>query len=216
MSTKRKRKVCAAVVAAAMALSTSQLAFAQTAGTNQATNCTAGTITVMDVVEQAVHTAGDQVTQGQEPAMETVAVEVIAKQKADAKAAAKKVKAAKANKVAKVLDTASSLTGTPYVYGGSTPSGFDCSGFTMYCYAKAGVSLTHNVQAQYNETTSVNSSEMKKGDLVFFGSSTGSITHVGIYVGNGKFIHSPRTGESVRVDSLSSRSNFIGATRVIS
>ena len=216
MSIKRNRKVCAAVVAAAMALSSSQLAFAQSSSTNQAMDYTASSITVMDVVEDAVQTAGDQVAQNQEPAMETVAVQVIADQKAAAKEAARKAKAAKANKIAKVMDTADSLTGTPYVYGGSTPSGFDCSGFTMYCYAKAGVSLTHNAQAQFNETTSVSSSEMKKGDLVFFGSSTGSITHVGIYVGNGKFIHSPQTGEYVRVDSLSSRSNFVGATRVIS
>lgn len=211
MSTKRTRTICAAALAATMALSTSPLAFAQTASANPATDYTANTLTVMNVVEQAVHTAGDQATQNAEPAMETVASKVIAKQKK----AAKKAKAAKANKVAKVLDTASSRKGTPYVYGGSTPSGFDCSGFTMYCYAQSGVGLTHNAQAQYNETTSVNSSDMKAGDLVFFGSSTGSITHVGIYVGDGKFIHSPQTGEYVRVDSLSSRSNFVGATRVI-
>ena len=127
----------------------------------------------------------------------------------------KKAAKAKANKVDKVLSVAKSLKGTPYVYGGSTPSGFDCSGFTMYCYGKVGVSLTHNAQAQFNQTKSVSSKNMKAGDLVFFGYSTSSITHVGIYVGDGKYIHSPYTGASVRVESLDSRSNFVGATRPI-
>lgn len=212
MSIKRTRTVCAAALAAAMALSTSPLAFAQTASASPATDQYATTLTVMSVVEQAVQTAGNQAAEEAEPAMDAIAGKIIAKQEK----AAKKAAAAKANKVTKVLDTANSLKGTPYVYGGSTPSGFDCSGFTMYCYAKSGVSLTHNAQAQFNQTKSVSTASMKAGDLVFFGSSTGSITHVGIYVGDGKFIHSPQTGEFVRVDSLSSRSNFVGATRVIS
>ena len=147
--------------------------------------------------------------------MDDIASDVIeqaAKAEAEAKA---KAKAEKASKVDKTLKVAKNLIGTPYVYGGSTPAGFDCSGFTMYCYAKAGISLTHNAQAQYNQTKSVSTKDMKKGDLVFFGGSTGSITHVGIYVGNGKFIHSPQTGEYVRIDSLSSRSNFVGATRPV-
>ncbi|MGN0072321.1 MAG: C40 family peptidase [Coriobacteriales bacterium] len=127
----------------------------------------------------------------------------------------KKAAKVKANKIDKVLDVAKSLKGTPYVYGGSTPSGFDCSGFTMYCYKKAGVSLTHNAQAQFYQTKSVSSKNMKAGDLVFFGWGTGSINHVGIYVGDGKYIHSPHTGASVRVESLDDRSNFVGATRPI-
>ncbi|MGN0038902.1 MAG: C40 family peptidase [Coriobacteriales bacterium] len=127
----------------------------------------------------------------------------------------KKAAKLKASKIDKVLDTAKSLKGTPYVYGGSTPSGFDCSGFTMYCFAKAGVSLTHNAQAQFYQTKSVPTNNMKAGDLVFFGWSTSSITHVGIYVGNGKYIHSPHTGASVRVETLDDRSNFVGATRPI-
>ena len=212
MSIKRTRTVCAAALAATMALSTSPLAFAQTASASPATDQYANMLTVMSVVEQAVQTAGNQVADKAEPAMDTIAGKIIAKQEK----AAKKAEAAKASKITKVLDTANSLKGTPYVYGGSTPSGFDCSGFTMYCYAKSGVSLTHNAQAQFNQTKSVSTASMKAGDLVFFGSSTGSITHVGIYVGDGKFIHSPQTGEFVRVDSLSSRSNFVGATRVIS
>ena len=128
---------------------------------------------------------------------------------------AKKAAKEKASKIDKALSVAKSLKGTPYVYGGSTPSGFDCSGFTMYCYKKAGVSLSHNAQAQFYQTKSVSSKSMKPGDLVFFGYSTGSINHVGIYVGSGKYIHSPYTGASVRVESLDDRSNFVGATRPV-
>lgn len=127
----------------------------------------------------------------------------------------KKAAKLKATKIEKVLEFAKSLKGTPYVYGGSTPSGFDCSGFTMYCYGKAGVSLSHNAQAQFYQTKSVSTKSMKPGDLVFFGWGTGSINHVGIYVGDGKYIHSPHTGASVRIESLDDRSNFVGATRPI-
>lgn len=114
----------------------------------------------------------------------------------------------------KAVGTAKDYIGTPYRAGGSTPAGFDCSGFTMYVYSKMGIKLTHRAQAQYNETShKVAKSDLKAGDLVFFGSSTGSISHVGIYVGKGKFIHSPQTGEYVRIDSLSDRSNYVGAAR---
>lgn len=113
----------------------------------------------------------------------------------------------------KAVKTAKKYLGTPYVYGGASPSGFDCSGFTMYVYGKLGIKLPHNAQAQYSCGKHVSRSELKAGDLVFFGSG-GYIGHVGIYVGGGKFVHSPNTGDVVKVQTLSSRTNYVGATRL--
>ena len=125
----------------------------------------------------------------------------------------KKVKR-KLSKGEKAVKTAKQNLGKPYSYGASGPNSFDCSGFTMYVYGKQGVKLTHNAQAQYSEGEHVSKGELKKGDLVFFGSSTGNIYHVGMYVGNGKYIHAPRTGENVKIVSLSDSYNYVGACRV--
>ena len=214
------RKACALALAATMALGVTPMAIAPAAFADNLGSSSSAQ-NVSDAVSSnlkfmSVSALIDKtVAQTAMAQMDDIASDVIeqaAKAEAEAKA---KAKAEKASKVDKTLKVAKNLIGTPYVYGGSTPAGFDCSGFTMYCYAKAGISLTHNAQAQYNQTKSVSTKDMKKGDLVFFGGSTGNITHVGIYVGNGKFIHSPQTGEYVRIDSLSSRSNFVGATRPV-
>lgn len=104
-----------------------------------------------------------------------------------------------------LLRFADKYLGTPYRYGGSTPSGFDCSGFTSYVYRNAlGISLPRTSREQsvtYSRVGTI--SELQKGDLVFFGSG-GSVSHVGIYAGDGKFIHSPHTGSSVKYDTLTS------------
>lgn len=118
------------------------------------------------------------------------------------------------NTVGKVIEAAQKLKGTPYVYGGSTPAGFDCSGFTMYCYSKIGVKLKHNAAAQYNQGKHVSRKNLKKGDLVFFGSK-GSINHVGIYIGDGKMIHSPHTGAHVRIEGIDEHGRYVGACRVL-
>ena len=112
---------------------------------------------------------------------------------------------------------AAKFLGVPYVYGGSTPSGFDCSGFTSYVYKNTVCSIERVAQAQFDTTTRVSRDELLPGDLVFFGSSAYSISHVGIYVGDGQFIHAPHTGDVVKYDSLSGSyaTRFQGGGRVI-
>jgi cell wall-associated NlpC family hydrolase len=98
--------------------------------------------------------------------------------------------------------------GVPYVYGGASPSGFDCSGLVMYVYAQLGISLPHYTVAQWNATQPV--SAPAPGDLVFFN----GLGHVGIYIGGGRFVNAPHTGSVVRIDSISSFGGFDGARRV--
>ncbi len=111
-----------------------------------------------------------------------------------------------------VVAIAMRYLGTPYVYGGASPSGFDCSGFVMYVYAKVGVSLPHNAAAQYGHGTPVDRSQLQPGDLVFFN----GLGHNGIYIGGGSFIHSPHTGDVVKISSLSGwySSTWVGARRL--
>ncbi len=118
---------------------------------------------------------------------------------------------------ASVLTYAAQFLGTPYVYGGSTPSGFDCSGFTSYVFNNTVGSIPRVAQSQYNALTHVSREELLPGDLVFFGSSASSISHVGIYVGEDQFIHSPHTGSVVKYESLSGSydTRFQGGGRVI-
>ena len=107
--------------------------------------------------------------------------------------------------------------GTPYRYGASGRGGFDCSGFTSYVYRKKGVSLPHNAAAQYRKGSRVKSKDLKPGDLVFFNTTRRRVSHVGIYAGEGKFVHASSGGGRVRVDSLNSgyyRSRLVGARRV--
>ncbi|CCH68513.1 Protein p60 (fragment) [Phycicoccus elongatus Lp2] len=92
-----------------------------------------------------------------------------------------------------IVDIARSLLGIYYVYGGTTPAGFDCSGFTQYVYAHAGISIPRTATAQMNAATIV--SNPQPGDLVFTVSG-GIATHVGIYTGPGMMIDSPRTGKA--------------------
>ncbi len=105
---------------------------------------------------------------------------------------------------------AAQYLGVPYVWGGASPGGFDCSGLVMYVYAQLGISLPHYTVSQWNATIPVAPSDMQPGDLVFFD----GLGHVGIYIGNGEFIDAPHTGSVVRVDSLTGFGSFDGARRV--
>lgn len=111
-----------------------------------------------------------------------------------------------------VVAIALSLLGRPYVWGGSGPYDFDCSGLTMYVYRQVGISLPHSAAAQYNCGTHVSRDQLQPGDLVFF-SYGGYISHVGMYVGHGSFINAPHTGAVVSIASLNGRSGYVGATR---
>jgi hypothetical protein len=102
--------------------------------------------------------------------------------------------------------TARRFLGVPYRWGGEDRNnGFDCSGLTMVSYRLNGLNLPRNSRMQYKAGRSVAKKDLKKGDLVFFATKGGTrVTHVGMYIGNGQFIHAPRTGKTVRVASLSS------------
>ena len=111
-----------------------------------------------------------------------------------------------------VVGIAMRYLGTPYVWGGASPSGFDCSGFVMYVYAQVGVSLPHSSYAQYGAGSPVSRGDLQAGDLVFFN----GLGHVGIYVGGGSFIHAPHTGDVVKISSMTGwyASTYVGARRV--
>ena len=98
-----------------------------------------------------------------------------------------------------VVGIAMRYLGVPYRWGGASPSGFDCSGFVMYVFAQVGVSLPHNAAAQYGHGSPVSRSALAPGDVVFFN----GLGHNGIYIGGGQFIHSPHTGDVVKISSLS-------------
>ena len=112
-----------------------------------------------------------------------------------------------------VVGIAMQYLGIPYRWGGSSPStGFDCSGFVMYVYSRVGVSLPHNAAMQYGYGSAVSRSELQAGDLVFFN----GLGHNGIYIGGGQFIHSPHTGDVVKISSMTGwyASTYVGARRL--
>ena len=122
--------------------------------------------------------------------------------------------AAPASPYGGVVGIAMQYLGTPYVWAGASPSGFDCSGFVMYVFAQVGVSLPHSSGAQYGYGVGVSQSELQPGDLVFFD----GLGHVGIYIGGGQFIHSPHTGDVVKISSLGDSwyaSTYVGARRIL-
>ncbi len=114
---------------------------------------------------------------------------------------------------ARAVAIAERYLGVPYVWGGASPSGFDCSGLVMYVYAQLGVRLPHFAAAQYRDGRHIRLDHLRRGDLVFFD----DLDHVGIYVGGGRFIHAPHTGDHVRISSLAGgwyAQHYAGATRV--
>jgi peptidoglycan DL-endopeptidase CwlO len=114
----------------------------------------------------------------------------------------------------RAVQIAETQLGVPYVFGGASPSGFDCSGLTMWTYAQLGISLAHYTGFQWTAGPHVPYDQLAPGDLVFFEPTIG---HVGIYIGGGSFIHAPHTGDVVKISSLSDSwyaANYQGAVRV--
>ncbi|WP_379164254.1 C40 family peptidase [Paenibacillus sp. sgz5001063] len=119
------------------------------------------------------------------------------------------------SKMDQVIDKA---IGTKYVSGGVSTNGFDCSGFTMYVFDKIGINLPHQSGSQYQMGTAVSRDNIRPGDLVFFNTSGKGISHVGIYVGEGKFAHAS-SKRGVTISSLSDSyyvNRYVGAKRIMS
>lgn len=113
-----------------------------------------------------------------------------------------------------IITYAKQFLGYKYVYGGTTPNGFDCSGFTQYVYKHFGININRTAAAQYSNGTSV--TNLQAGDLVMFGKS--GINHVGIYIGGNTFIHAANSKRGVTTDTLASgyyKTNYVGARRII-
>ena len=117
----------------------------------------------------------------------------------------------------RIITGAMQYMGVPYVFGGTTPYGFDCSGYVQYVFAQAGISLPRTADVQYEVGTPISTAELIPGDLVFFQTYTYGASHVGIYVGDGNFIHAS-SSYGVTISSLSSAyysSHYIGSRRIV-
>lgn len=114
-------------------------------------------------------------------------------------------------------DLAERFVGTPYRFGGASPRGFDCSGLVQYVYREFGVDLPRRAVDQSRSGRRVEVQSLRRSDLVFFRIDRRTISHVGIYLGDGEFLHAPGTGKYVRVDSLENpwwRQRLAGARRI--
>jgi cell wall-associated NlpC family hydrolase len=122
------------------------------------------------------------------------------------------------NEVAeKAVDYAREMLGRPYKYAGDTPAGFDCSGLVKYSYGRAGIAMPRDTQSQHRMSVLVSTHGLREGDLLFFDQEGKKKSHVGMYIGNGRFIHAPSSGGKVRIDSLNAefwKKHFVEARRV--
>jgi len=109
------------------------------------------------------------------------------------------------------------MLGKPYRYTGDTPAGFDCSGLVKYSYGRAGISLPRDTQAQRRMSVLVSMRSLREGDLLFFDQEGKKNSHVGMYLGNGRFIHAPSSRGKVRTDSLNAefwKKHLVEARRI--
>ena len=116
----------------------------------------------------------------------------------------------------KLVDLAKSKLGCKYVWGSTGPNTFDCSGLMLWCHKQLGISIPRTSLAQSKSGKSVSKSDLQVGDLVFFKTTSAPVGHVGMYVGNGQFIHAPNKSKPVKYDSLNSSyysSRYVNARR---
>lgn len=127
------------------------------------------------------------------------------------------VNTARQLKADKIVKKAKSYQGVPYVWGGTSPSGFDCSGFTHYVMLKNDIIIPRTASTQYDKGYWVSKSQLKKGDLVFFTTYKTGPSHVGIYIGNNQFIHASSGAGKITISNLSNTyytQRYLGAKRV--
>ena len=119
-----------------------------------------------------------------------------------------------------IVETAMKYLGCPYVYGGTSPSGFDCSGFVQYVYNECGISVTRTAASIYaSDGVAVDKSALEPGDVLCFSNSSEAVGHVGIYIGNGQFIHASTSSTGVIISPLDMDywvRNYVGAKRIVS
>lgn len=121
-------------------------------------------------------------------------------------------------KATEIINNAQKYMGVPYVWGGTTPAGWDCSGYTQYVMKESGITIPRTAAEQYATGVAVNKNDLKIGDLVFFTTYKPGASHVGFYLGNDKFIHASSAAKQVTINSLSEdyyTEHYIGARRYI-
>lgn len=117
----------------------------------------------------------------------------------------------------KAVGYARGMVGKPYKYAGDSPAGFDCSGLVRYSYGKAGLQMPRDTRSQRAVSVPVSLKNLREGDLLFFDQEGKKASHVGMYIGNGRFVHAPSTGGKVRTDSLKAefwKKHFVDARRI--
>lgn len=113
------------------------------------------------------------------------------------------IKESNQNKREMIVRYAKNFLNKKYRFGIQDPYyGFDCSAFSQYVYKQAGINIPRTASEQYNKSKKINKNELEPGDLIFFNINGGNISHVGIFIGDDKFIHSPSTGKNIRIDSI--------------
>ena len=121
------------------------------------------------------------------------------------------------NTVKEIANLAKSLLGSPYKYGGASPKGFDCSGLVYYTHGQLGIRTPRTSLQQYKSAKNIELNKLRSGDLVFFTLNKNNVSHVGIYVGRGRFIHAPMSGKLVAVNYLNDdfwRPRIVGGGRL--
>jgi cell wall-associated NlpC family hydrolase len=117
----------------------------------------------------------------------------------------------------RAADVALSMLGKPYKYSGDTPAGFDCSGLVSYSYSRVGVDVSRDTRTLRTQASLVPVKDLRRGDLLFFDQEGKKSSHVGLYVGGGRFVHAPSTGGRVRADNLDAKywqKHFVEARRI--